>query len=142
MTIWRPMRRVPQLKWQLLMMEDDNVEDSDDEEARELSNYATEGLAEEKEEQTDEVDEKKDVPKTPTKSSSRTTTPASTPVSKFNIAGEGKKVLEPRDIGRVALEILEVLVSMHKSMDTTGAAVRPPPRAKRLISDRREMQLT
>ena len=51
-------------------------------------------------------------------------------------------MLEPRDIGRVALEILEVLVSMHKSMDTTGAAVRPPPRAKRLISDRREMQLT
>ena len=50
MTIWRPMRRVPQLKWQLLMIEDDNVEDSDDEEARELSNYATEGLAEEKEE--------------------------------------------------------------------------------------------
>ena len=62
--------------------------------------------------------------------------------STFEVAGEGKKVLEPREIGHVALEILERLVGMHRSMDSTGAAVRPPPRAKRLISDRREMQLT
>jgi hypothetical protein len=145
MQIWRPMRRVPQLKWQLLMIEDDDVEDSDNEEARELSKYATEGLEEENE------GEEKEETKTPTKKrssiNSNNETPSNTPSrtspsSNFNVAGEGKKVLEPRDIGKCALEILEVLVGMHKSVDSTGAAVRPPPRAKRLISDRREMQLT
>ena len=146
MQIWRPMRRVPQLKWQLLMIESDETEDSDDEEARELSKYATEGLGDEK-----EGEEKSSEKKTPTKKppTTTTTTPGGrTPGgrtssgSTFNVAGEGKKVLEPRDIGKTALEILEILVSMHKSMDGTGAAVRPPPRAKRLISDKREMQLT
>ena len=62
MQIWRPMRRVPQLKWQLLMIESDETEDSDDEEARELSKYATEGLSDEK-----EGEEKSSEKKTPTK---------------------------------------------------------------------------
>jgi hypothetical protein len=146
MSIWRPMRRVPQLKWQLLMMEDDDVEDSDDEEARELSMYATEGLHDD--EETEEKKNKEGTTPTKNANNAKMKTEAKTPgtpsssASSFNVAGEGKKVLEPRDIGRVALEILEILVSMHTSMDLTGAAVRPPPRAKRLISDRREMQLT
>ena len=137
------------------MVEDDDVEDSDDEEARELANYATEGLDEHNRE-IEPQETKQTKPSKPSKSSkeeSKTSETKSSPgragssgstgsLSSFNVAGEGKKVLEPRDIGKCALEILEILVGLHQSLDSTGAAVRPPPRAKRLISDRREMQLT
>ncbi len=144
--IWRPMRRVPQLKWQLLMKDGDDHEDSDDEEARELSRYALgmgdEGGDEErKKSSSDDAGRRGSTPLKPSdgRPAANSVTGGS---STFEVAGEGKKVLEPREIGHVALEILERLVGMHRSMDSTGAAVRPPPRAKRLISDRREMQLT
>lgn len=145
MQIWRPMRRVPQLKWQLLMKDGDEHEDSDDEEARELSRYALEGVEDEEDAKAGSKSQKENVakgsssPGSSGRSSSSSVTGGS---STFEVAGEGKKVLEPREIGLVALEILEILVGLHRSMDSTGAAVRPPPRAKRLISDRREMQLT
>ena len=43
-------------------------------------------------------------------------------------------VLEAVQLGHIALDLLFRLVTLHKSIDATGAPVRPPPRAKRLLA--------
>ena len=111
--IWRPMRRVPQLKWQLLMKDGDDHEDSDDEEARELSQYALdmgdEGVESSERKNADsDAGRRGSTPLTPTsgRTSSNSVTGGS---STFEVAGEGKRFLSP-EIGRGVTDFGEALL--------------------------------
>jgi len=128
MRAWMPLKLVPQLRWQLLAETGDGQDNSTEEEIEfwnpELDeDNKTEGRAKSKSGSTD---------------ASSSTMGAST----FEVAGEGERVLSPKQLGLKALEILEQLVKLHPAIDTRKAAVVPPPRAKRVLTDRTEMPLT
>ena len=127
MRTWQPLKKVPQLRWQLLAETgDDNMLEREED----FEFFSSEVDAEDGDNKA--------------RSSSTGSAPKS-PVmgaSTFEVAGEGERVLSPKQIGVTALEILETLVVLHPAVDSTEAAVVPPPRAKRVLSDRTEMPLT
>jgi DnaJ homolog subfamily C member 13 len=128
MRAWMPLKLVPQLRWQLLAETGDKNEETEEE----IEFWNPE---------LDEENEGRERSKSKSGSMDAPSSP-SMGASTFEVAGEGERVLSPKQIGLKALEILEQLVILHPAIDTRKAAVVPPPRAKRVLTDRTEMPLT
>ena len=132
---WAPVRDVPQLQWSLLMTGSAAM-------VRRAANLRAKGV---------DVDEGGGggegggvpPPSSPARSSYKGT--AGTP-SRAKSGVEGSTgadlydgdggVLQPRQLGAHCLRILRQLARLHPSLDANGTPIRPPPRAKRLLSQK------